>query len=67
MTNALTPEAIFVSKLQDMFVGGSDTTATSLEWAMTELMRKHAVCDKRNSEITSTGSFLIASRISGRC
>ncbi|XP_038895465.1 cytochrome P450 71A1-like [Benincasa hispida] len=37
--------------LLDMFVGGSDTTATSLEWAMTELMRNPAAMKKVQEEI----------------
>ncbi|XP_022954772.1 cytochrome P450 71A1-like [Cucurbita moschata] len=35
----------------DMFVGGSDTTATVLEWTMTELMRNPAVMKKAQEEI----------------
>lgn len=35
----------------DMFVGGSDTTATGLEWTMTELMRKPRIMKKVQEEI----------------
>lgn len=34
-----------------MFVGGTDTTAASLEWAMTELLRKPAAMKKVQEEI----------------
>ncbi|XP_038893607.1 cytochrome P450 71A1-like [Benincasa hispida] len=35
----------------DMFVGGSDTTATGLEWTMTELMRKPRIMKKVQEEV----------------
>ncbi|XP_022137054.1 cytochrome P450 71A1-like [Momordica charantia] len=35
----------------DMFVGGSDTTATGLEWTMTELMRNPSVMKKVQEEV----------------
>ncbi|XP_022137053.1 cytochrome P450 71A1-like isoform X2 [Momordica charantia] len=38
-------------KAIDMFVGGSDTTATGLEWTMTELMRNRAAMDKVQEEV----------------
>lgn len=34
-----------------MFVGGSDTTATSMEWAMTELMRNQTTMKKVQEEV----------------
>ncbi|XP_023542647.1 cytochrome P450 71A1-like [Cucurbita pepo subsp. pepo] len=37
--------------LLDMFVGGSDTTATALEWTMTELMRNPAAMKKAQEEV----------------
>ncbi|XP_011651837.2 cytochrome P450 71A1 [Cucumis sativus] len=35
----------------DMFVGGSDSTATGLEWTMTELMRKPRIMKKVQEEV----------------
>lgn len=36
---------------QDMFVGGSDTTSSTLEWAMAELMRSPRVMKKVQEEV----------------
>ncbi|XP_022924015.1 cytochrome P450 71A1-like [Cucurbita moschata] len=42
--------------LLDMFVGGTDTTATGLEWAMAELMRNPTAMKKVQEEVrTVTG------------
>ncbi|XP_022137055.1 cytochrome P450 71A1-like [Momordica charantia] len=38
----------------DMFVGGTDTTATGLEWTMTELMRNPPVMEKVQEEVRKT-------------
>ncbi|KAG6509454.1 premnaspirodiene oxygenase-like [Zingiber officinale] len=35
----------------DMFVGGTDTTATTLEWAMSELMRNPEVMNRAQIEV----------------
>ncbi|KAJ3696932.1 hypothetical protein LUZ61_000637 [Rhynchospora tenuis] len=35
----------------DMFAGGSETFSTTLEWAMTELIRNHRVMRKAQSEV----------------
>ncbi|KAL6198773.1 hypothetical protein ACLB2K_028562 [Fragaria x ananassa] len=35
----------------DMFVGGTDTTSTVLEWAMTELIRHPKVMKRLQNEI----------------
>ncbi|KAK9104236.1 hypothetical protein Scep_021080 [Stephania cephalantha] len=37
----------------DMFVAGTDTTATTLEWAMTELMRHPTILAKAQAEVRS--------------
>ncbi|XP_062030692.1 phenylacetaldehyde oxime monooxygenase CYP71AN24-like [Rosa rugosa] len=37
--------------LQDMFIGGSDTTATALEWLMAELVRNPSVMKKLQQEV----------------
>ncbi|XP_061364888.1 cytochrome P450 71A1-like [Gastrolobium bilobum] len=37
--------------LMDMFVGGSDTTATTLEWAFSELLRNPMVMKKAQEEV----------------
>lgn len=36
---------------QDLFVGGSDTTSTSLEWAFAELMKNPKVMKKAQEEV----------------
>ncbi|XP_022137057.1 cytochrome P450 71A1-like [Momordica charantia] len=38
----------------DMFVAGTDTTATGLEWTMTELMRNSSVMKKVQEEVRKT-------------
>lgn len=40
-----------MSGVQDMFVAGTDTTATTLEWAMAELARHPEVMKKAQDEI----------------
>ncbi|KAL2463745.1 Cytochrome [Forsythia ovata] len=35
----------------DVFVGGTDTTSTVLEWAMTELLRHPIIMDKLQNEV----------------
>ncbi|XP_040963099.1 cytochrome P450 71A1 isoform X1 [Gossypium hirsutum] len=42
---------IHVSFFQDMFVGGTDTTSTTLEWVMAELMKNTNVMKKVQKEI----------------
>ena len=37
--------------MQDMFVGGTDTTATGLEWTMAELMRNPTIMKKVQEEV----------------
>ncbi|KAF7838257.1 cytochrome P450 71A1-like [Senna tora] len=37
--------------LVDMFVGGSDTSSTALEWAMTELVRNASIMKKAQEEV----------------
>ena len=37
--------------MQDTFVGGTDATAVSLEWTMTELMRNPTAMKKVQEEI----------------
>ncbi|KAM7272422.1 hypothetical protein ACFE04_027085 [Oxalis oulophora] len=37
--------------LLDMFIGGTDTTATTLEWTMTEIMKNQRVMKKVQDEI----------------
>ncbi|KAK9090216.1 hypothetical protein Sjap_023393 [Stephania japonica] len=39
--------------LRDMFVAGTDTTATTLEWAMTELVRHPTILAKAQAEVRS--------------
>ncbi|KAE8684023.1 FUS3-complementing protein 2 isoform 1 [Hibiscus syriacus] len=46
----LTPDNIKAIML-DMFVGGTDTTSTTLEWAMAELMKNQNVMKKLQKEI----------------
>lgn len=38
---------------QDMFVGGTDTTATALEWTITELIRNPRVMKRAQEEVRS--------------
>ncbi|KAL6199235.1 hypothetical protein ACLB2K_029021 [Fragaria x ananassa] len=37
--------------MQDMFAGGSDTTFTTLEWVMSELLRNPRVMEKLQNEV----------------
>ncbi|KAJ1696594.1 hypothetical protein LUZ63_005106 [Rhynchospora breviuscula] len=37
--------------ISDMFTGGSETMSTTLEWAMTELIRNHRVMRKAQTEV----------------
>jgi hypothetical protein len=38
-------------KIQDLLAGGSETTATTLQWAMTELMRNPDVMARAQDEV----------------
>ena len=42
-----------VSQSQDMFVGGTDTTATTLEWAMAELVKNPTTMKRAREEVRS--------------
>ncbi|XP_020211125.1 cytochrome P450 71A1 [Cajanus cajan] len=37
--------------IMDMFLGGSDTTSTTLEWAMTELVKNPSIMNKVQEEV----------------
>lgn len=39
--------------LQDLFVAGTDTTSSTIEWAMTELLRNPTVMSKAQQEIAN--------------
>ncbi|XP_028765939.1 cytochrome P450 71D8-like [Neltuma alba] len=39
------------TSLQDMFAGGTDTSATVLEWAMSEMMKNPRVMEKAQAEV----------------
>ncbi|KAM5571884.1 hypothetical protein ABKV19_012120 [Rosa sericea] len=53
--------------LQDMFIGGSDTTSTALEWLMAELVRNPSVMKKLQQETTSSSSSFTSARNNRRC
>ncbi|KAF6144595.1 hypothetical protein GIB67_006087 [Kingdonia uniflora] len=40
--------------LKDIFVAGTDTTSSTLEWAMTELIRNHEIMEKARLELQQT-------------
>ena len=40
-----------LSDIQDLFVAGSDTSATTVEWAMTELLRSPTTMEKASLEV----------------
>ncbi|WJX88751.1 hypothetical protein P8452_70803 [Trifolium repens] len=42
--------------LTNMFVGGTDTTATTLEWAVSELVKHPTIMKKTQEELTETNS-----------
>ena len=42
-----------VSHSQDMFVAGTDTTATTLEWAMAELVKNPTSMKRAREEVRS--------------
>ena len=52
----------FSTSYQDMFIGGTSTTSTLLEWTMTELIRSPKSMKKLQDEIRSTirphGSYI---------
>ena len=39
---------------QDLFIGGTDTTSATIEWAMTELLRNPDIMAKAKQELTET-------------
>ncbi|XP_052210399.1 geraniol 8-hydroxylase-like [Diospyros lotus] len=40
--------------LSDLFIGGTDTTSTTIEWAMTELLRNPTIMAKAKTELALT-------------
>ncbi|KAJ9163818.1 hypothetical protein P3X46_023447 [Hevea brasiliensis] len=46
----LTPDKL-KAVLMDMFVGGTDTTSTTMEWLMAELIKDHKVMRKAQEEV----------------
>ena len=43
-----------VTIYQDLFIGGTDTTTTTMEWAMTELLRNPDIMAKAKQELVET-------------
>ncbi|KAF3448445.1 hypothetical protein FNV43_RR09158 [Rhamnella rubrinervis] len=43
--------------LTDLFIGGTDTSSTTIEWVMTELLRHPKVMDKLKQELADTISL----------
>ena len=42
---------------QDLFIGGTDTTTTTMEWAITELLRNPDIMTKAKQELGETIGF----------
>lgn len=45
------PNCFLFPYFQDMFLGGSDTSSTTVEWAMTELVKNPAIMKKAREEV----------------
>ncbi|EPS62931.1 hypothetical protein M569_11857, partial [Genlisea aurea] len=43
---------------QDMFLGGTDTASTTIEWALAELLKDSAKMERLRNEVRSTGGVI---------